>query len=145
MVELAILMPLLVMLVFGVFEMGRVLYQEHVITKAAIAGSRYLSRSFGVLDDNCAPQAGWANASNEARQLVVFAGKSNPLISNMETDAVAVSVVQRTLPSPAEAVCVVRVAIVFPFNGIFGETLVPFTRIGAITLNASAEAVYIGE
>lgn len=145
MVELAILMPLLVMLVFGVFELGRALYQEQVITKAATAGARYMTRAYGVLDENCAAQDGWNEAVDNARNLTVFAGKTTPLISNMSVGDVSVSAERRVLPAPAGPVCVILVSVVFPFAGIFGETLIPFTDIGALTLNASSQAVYIGE
>lgn len=145
MVELAILMPLLVMLVFGVFELGRALYQEQLITKAATAGARYMTRAYGALDQDCATQGSWDSAVDKAKTLTVFAGQDTPLISNFELSDVAIAVARRVLPSPASPVCVIQLTITLPFASIFGETLVPFTSIGVMTLNASAEAVYIGE
>lgn len=145
MVELAILTPLLVMLMFGVFELGRALYQEQVITKAANAGVRYMTRAYGVLDDNCIPLADWSAATDRARALTVFAGKDEPLIKTLGTDDVSIAVARRDLPAPASAVCVIRVQVVFPFAGLFGENLLPFSRLTVPILNAAAEAVYIGD
>ena len=145
MVELAILTPLLVMLMFGVFELGRALYQEQVITKAVNAGARYMTRAYGVLDDNCTPQGDWPAATDRARALTVFAGGDEPLIKTLGTDNVSIVVARRDLPAPASAVCVIRVQVVFPFAGLFGENLLPFSRMTVPILNAAAEAVYIGD
>jgi len=42
-VELAIVLPLLLAIVFGVTELGRAMYQYDALTKAARAAARYLS------------------------------------------------------------------------------------------------------
>jgi Flp pilus assembly protein TadG len=44
-VELAIILPLLVLLVFGVFEFGRVMYIKNTLNYAARLGARYASTS----------------------------------------------------------------------------------------------------
>lgn len=145
MVELAILMPLLVIMVFGVVELGRALYQQQVVTKVATTAARYMSRSYGVVDAACATTGEWATRLAEARTLAVTGGDGAPVVANLKTGDIAVSVIARTLPAPSSPECVVRVDLQTPFNGVFGDTLIPLTDIGRVKLNARVEEVYIGE
>lgn len=145
MVELALVLPLLVMLVFGVVEFGRALYQEQVVTKSAVAAVRFLSRSYSVLDEDCTTLAGWDDQVTKAQQLALYGGEDTPLIPNMNMDDVQVSVFQKTMPSPGGVVCIVKVAIAVQFDGLFGDTMVPFTKLPSMVLNSAVDAVYIGE
>ena len=104
-----------------------------------------MTRAYGALDPDCVAQSSWDSAVDNAKTLTVFAGQDTPIISNLELSDVTVGVTRRVLPSPASAVCVIQLSITLPFSSMFGEVLVPFTSIGVMTLNASAEAVYIGE
>jgi Flp pilus assembly protein TadG len=62
MVELAIILPLLLLLLFGVTELGRALYQQNILTQAVELGGRYLARIDGaVVDDG----SGGCTTSNE--------------------------------------------------------------------------------
>ena len=42
--EMALVVPLLVILMFGSFELGRYFLDEHVVVKAVRDGARYASR-----------------------------------------------------------------------------------------------------
>lgn len=145
MVELAILMPLLVIVVFGVIELGRALYQQQAITKAATAGARFMSRVYEGLNDDCSTNPEWTARVSDAQNLVVFGGGSNPIIPGLSVGDVSISAEERVIPAPNDNVCVVVVTVESAFVGAFGTRLIPMTTIGTPTLNARAEEVYIGE
>jgi Flp pilus assembly protein TadG len=44
MVEFAIVLPLMILILFGITELGRALYQENTLDKAVNTGTRYLAR-----------------------------------------------------------------------------------------------------
>lgn len=147
-VELAIVLPVLLMMVFGITELGRALYQLNTLAKSADAGVRYLSRAWDVLDENCQPTAGWATAISATANYVVFgnaAGQGDPLIPGLSTAGVSVAAAYGEVAGSEESACIVRVTASAPFNGVFGERVVPFTRLGPIDLITSREGRYIGE
>ncbi len=147
-VELAIVLPVLLMMVFGITELGRALYQLNTLAKSADAGVRYLSRAWDVLDDDCQPTAGWASAIGATANYVVFgnaAGQGDALLPGLSTAGVSVVAVYAEIAGSEEPACIVRVTASAPFNGVFGERVVPFTRLGPIDLISSREGRYIGE
>jgi hypothetical protein len=166
MVELAIVTPLLVILVFGITEIGRALYQENMLTKAVTAGARYLARGpvkdpYGnvVLDDEtCAPGPAWSAYETRATDMVIYGVLSpqpgdEPLLPHLdepgnvtigyrgpETIDVDVSGTTQTITA-----CVITVSAKAAFDGLFGENIVPLLNLGSFELNASAEERYLGE
>ena len=95
-VEFAILTPILVLLAFGIAELGRVLYQQNTLTKSVASGARYLARSYDILDtDDCAAKPLWSSKFvPEAKNLVVygtFTAGSNPLVPNLESSDVVIT------------------------------------------------------
>jgi hypothetical protein len=166
MVELAIVTPLLVILVFGITEIGRALYQQNVLTKAVTAGARYLARGPGkdpmgnvVLDDEtCTPGPAWGAFETRAADLVVYGSLDpqpgdEPLLPHLdesgnvaigyrgpETIDVDVSGTTQTVSA-----CVITVSASAAFDGLFGENIVPMLNLGAFDLNAAAEERYLGE
>lgn len=83
-IEMALLLPLLVLLLFGVTEFGRAIYQYNALAKAVRDSARYLSQF--------AP--GDAVRTLEARSMVVCGATScsgrAPLVSGMSLDKVRV-------------------------------------------------------
>ena len=147
-VELAIVLPVLLMMVFGITELGRALYQLNTLAKSADAGVRYLSRAWDVLDDDCQPTADWASAISATANYVVFgnaAGQGDPLLPDLSTAGVNVTAEYGEIAGSEEPACIVRVTVSAPFNGVFGERVVPFTRLGPIDLTSSREGRYIGQ
>ncbi len=147
-VELAIVLPVLLMMVFGITELGRALYQLNTLAKSADAGVRYLSRAWQVLDENCQPTSAWISASAATRNYVVFgngAGQGDPLLPGLSLDGVNVEAIFAEIAGSEGPACIVRITASAPFSGVFGERVVPFTRLGPIDLISSREGRYIGE
>ncbi len=155
MVEFAIILPLLLMLLFGITELGRGLYQLNTLDKAVNTGARYLARMEGVAEidvvtGNCTtPLTNWetAQAVVRAKELVAYGNDTNPLLPGLdETDVTIPPPIQRTVNKydGSENICVIEVSASVPFNSMFGGGVVPFTTIGSFTLNARTEERYIG-
>jgi len=155
--------PLLVILVFGITEIGRALYQENTLAKAVESGARYLSRAYGVLDPaSCAsvedPVNGisWSTSVAHATNVVVYGnedGNGGPRLPGLdasgavtfgvrgpETITVDVGGTSQTIDA-----CVITAATAAQFNALFGDSIVPLLHLGPITLNANSEARWIGE
>ena len=147
-VELAIVLPVLLMMVFGITELGRALYQLNTLAKATDAGVRYLSRSWQVLDENCVPTAAWPAASAATANYVVYgnaAGSGVAQLPGLSADSVTVQALYGEVAGSEGPACIVRVTASTPFIGVFGERVVPFTRLGPIDLTTRREGRYIGE
>lgn len=153
MVELAIVLPLLLMLLFGITELGRALYQQNSLYKAVGAGARYLARANRVLDaqDNCATQGTWTSKLAAAQNLVIYGhttGTGTPLLPNLdESGAVTIAVEQRMLTKTdgvAEPICVITVHARTGFAGFFGDIVIPFTTLETFHIRAETEERYIG-
>lgn len=63
MVEFAILLPLMIVLVFGITEMGRAIYQQNTLSKAVASGARYMSRSAQSVNADCTQAGQWGPSS----------------------------------------------------------------------------------
>jgi Flp pilus assembly protein TadG len=115
-VELAIVLPLLLVMFGAVAEFGRFFYTYQTLTKATRAGARYLTTE--------PPDA----ASDEAAaNLVVYgntAGTGEPVIEGLDTGKVDVSRFYRN-PAQPERVTV----------GIQGYTYKPLFDLGALVGN----------
>lgn len=168
MVEFAIIVPLLILLVFGIIQIGRALYQENTLDKAVASAGRYMARSYDILDMTpdedgnpaCTPTAAWFGsdgAAAKARNLAVYgsqAGGGAPLLPNLDApNAVTITASQAT---PIEVVvggssqyirgCVIRVDARADFDsGLPGNVIVPLLEWAGLTLNAATEERYIGE
>lgn len=141
MVEFAIVLPLLVILVFGITELGRAIYQQQTLTKATATGARFMARAFDVLDDDCNTQGDWSTKVTQAKLLVVTAGKDDPVVPGLTVGDVTII----AEPRLSGSVCVVKVTVATTFEGIFGDRLIPLTNFGMPILNTRAEEVYIGD
>lgn len=155
MVEFAILLPLMILILFGITELGRALYQQNTLDKAVNTGARYLARKAEIAEidevtGNCVTLlADWDNSAEvtTAKQLVVQGVGDSALLPNLDTGDVSIPApIQRTIGKydGDENICVIRVRVDVPFAGLFGDTLIPFTNIGAVTLHAETEERYIG-
>ncbi len=154
MVEFAIILPLMIMLLFGITELGRALYQQNTLDKAVNTGARYLARMDGLVqitEDNCTPltQAEWdaSTAVERAKELVAYGSGTTPLLPSLDETDVTIPLPEQRLVNKNDGsvnICVIEVSARVPFVGYFGEIVVPFANLGSITLNAKTEERYIG-
>lgn len=155
MIEFALMIPLLMLLLFGVTEIGRALYQQNTLYKALAVGARYLARTDGLMDtSNCATTAKYDNGSGsgtlyEAKNLIVCGQRTcdgiDPIIPNLTADNIDINAPVLT---PYDltlglSACVIHIEAHAPFEGIFG-TGIPMTNIGAFEIWAETEERYIG-
>ena len=156
MVEFAIVLPLLIMLLFGITELGRALFQQNSLYKSVSSGARYLARINDVLaiddDGNCTTTGAWPDATSltAAENLIIYgtlAGGGVPLIPNLDdSGAITIAVDSRPLIKTDETVatCVITVNAEAAFAGIFGEIVIPFTPLEPFAIRAETEERYIG-
>ncbi len=154
-VEFAIVLPLLVMLLLGITELGRALYQLNGLTKAAVGGARYLARLHGAVEvdgANCSPGAAWDTLA--ATNVVIFGndtGIGEPLFPGMEVSFELEPSGVITIDGAQTAGCVIRATVNMEFISAMGDqgVLIPFSDIDAdmlpIVLTANVEERYIGE
>jgi hypothetical protein len=120
--EFAIVLPLLLLIAFGIIEFGRAYYQYNTLSKAIRNGARYMS--FHPYDNT--------NISN-AQNMVVYgqtSGGSTPVLPGLTPSMISVTPSGGTPPyDPINPPQSVTVAVVnYPFN-----SLVP----GIISLNVT--------
>ena len=160
MVELAIILPLLLFLLFGITELGRALYQQNMLTQAVELGGRYMARVDGAVDtDDCTTGAKWDSAVIMTKNLIrcgvdgltectdhilpdiIF--DDDPTVPG---DYFEVSEHASGSGSGAVSACVITVKAKADFQSVFGADLVsvPGYRLGAVTLNAKTHERYIG-
>ncbi|MDX8406620.1 MAG: pilus assembly protein [Mariprofundus sp.] len=151
-VEFAIIVPILLVLMFAVSELGRVLYQQNTLTKSVAAGARYLARSFDTMDrEHCTAKPAWSGFAVKAKNLVVYGtvtAGATPLVPNLVTANVLISH-NRVDKGGAEG-CVINVTATALFAGIAGDgKTIPAGLVAGgfadVTLNAASEERYIGQ
>lgn len=80
-VEMALVLPLLMVLMFGSFETGRYFLDEHVVVKAVRDGARYASRQ-GFSNYTCPGATASTTAVDRTRNIVRF-GKVTPVDTDL--------------------------------------------------------------
>ncbi|MCK5003102.1 MAG: pilus assembly protein [Gammaproteobacteria bacterium] len=156
MVELAIILPLLLFILFGITELGRALYQQNILTQAVALGGRYMARVEGAVNaDSCdiVDETKWAGAVAEAKNLIEFGcgigdtttGCEYPVLPNIIVDEPDVS----PITSGAVSACVITVKATANFQSIFGDAgdvlvSLPGLHLDGVQLNATTQERYIG-
>lgn len=142
-VEFAILFPVLVMLLFGITEFGRALYQKNMLTQALAAGSRYIARYPGI---TCGSEnAPWGTAEADAINIIMYGTKTagtEAIIPNITGAMIHIN----SFADDDTSACVIEITTDgVPFAGVFGTTYsVPLSGIGMITIEATTQERYIG-
>lgn len=147
-VELAMLLPVMLMLAFGIAELGRALYQHTSLGKATDLGARYMSRAWEAVTDECLQGPAWSTAVATAQNLVVHGNESgvgDPVIDGLSPGDVSVALDAGAVPGGDEPACVITVTSSVAFVGVFGEHIIPFTRLGPVQLSSEREVRYLGE
>jgi len=157
MVEFAIILPLLVLLLFGVTEIGRALYQQNMLHRALTVGARFLTHKEGIIElnpGNTPPSCTGIDTYDAdviiAKNLILCGvedcGGKNPILPNLTSDGIDVALQPNAVQYDATNglyACVIRVTAHAEFAGLF-ENVVPFTNITTPELNAQTEVRYIG-
>lgn len=94
--ELALALPLLLVLVFGTLEYANVLYQQQIITKGVQEAARFAARSPAINATVACPPAngGWTSASSAAANVAATGSPAggDPILSNFLAADVVVTV-----------------------------------------------------
>lgn len=145
---MALVTPLLLILTFGSYEMGKYFLDEHVVSKAVRDGARYAARqNFSTM-----PCGGTAGGETQIKNLVRYnntGGTGSPRLtywSNAATITVTITCdnsgsytgIYNGLAGGARRV---TVAAAVPYTGLFGIVGINST---AFSLNASSQAAVMG-
>lgn len=145
MIEFALILPILIVLVFGVTELGRALYQQNTLDKAVLTGARFLARYPGAVASDCSEGVGWSVALPFAQNLVATGQEvagGEALLPGLDATKVKV---EKPKGDDFTEGCVVIVTVSVPFASLFGDSVVPLLNLGAFNLNAKSEERYHGE
>ncbi len=164
MIEFAGSLILLLLLVFGISEIGRAIYQLNTLTKSADAGVRYMSRVVGAITFN--PSASstttqcvindsvWSPAAQRATNIVLYGTETpgtNTRLPNMEVTSLTVT--PHLDPNLSQGgACVIKISAQATFSAIFaGNTPIPspiYSQGGigsnGLIFTTNAEERYIG-
>jgi Flp pilus assembly protein TadG len=148
--ELAMVVPLLLLLVFGTIEFASLLYQQHTITKGVQEAARFAARSPAVRSGGTCPpaSAAWTGVSSTAATIATHDGMSGPLLLPNFTNATITITVSCgdatgliTSNLPAGTIPVVSVAAAVPARSLgFFDLL----NIDPFILRATHEEMGIG-
>ncbi|MGM0633442.1 MAG: TadE/TadG family type IV pilus assembly protein [Pseudomonadota bacterium] len=138
-VEFAIILPMLLILVFGFTELGRALYQKNQLTKEVQIGARYVARYPDAVETDCSTGDEWATAETWAKNQVA------ETLAGLDPDDVTISIEERDLvvDSVTRTFCVIIVSATMDFDALAGDTIIPMLNIGRITLSARTEERYL--
>lgn len=145
MVEFAVILPLLLVMFFGIVELGRALLFKQRLEQAVEAGARYAARAFGALDVTVCTTLP-AAVVDDTRQVVIYGqltGGVNPVIPGLDSGTVNVEPTINVVTGVGD-VCVIRVSATVQYQGIFGAKI-PMLGFDQPILGAASEERYVGE
>ncbi len=155
-IEFTIIFPLLLLMVLGITELGRALYQKNTLTKAVEVGARYMARvnaegdiidrSTCVVKATGTYPATWSARLGDAEQLVL--DTAQPVLPGLVAADVSFGLDQGLAVSGDEE-CLVRVSADTGFNPILGPLTLPIINVTfdltQVRIHAKSEEQYIGE
>ncbi len=159
MVEFAIILPLLVVVLFGVTEIGRALYQQNMLHRALTVGARYLTHKEGIIaldlaNGTCSATENAAFSYSQEVDIaknLILCGQQSCVGNNAILPNLTYAKIDVALPGAAVEfdstnglyACVIQISAYAEFAGLF-DTVVPFTNLESPNLNARTEVRYIG-
>lgn len=148
-VELALVTPLVMVIMFGSFELGNYFLQEHVVTKAVRDGARYAARRSFADFPACTPSASVERETRNVTRTGSVADGGTPRIANW-TSPSSVTVTAACNTSGAYTGIYTDVAIGAP-TVIVSATVTYRTLFGTLglgggtlTLTAQSQAAVMG-
>jgi len=148
-VEMALVTPLVMIIMFGSFELGNYFLQEHVVTKAVRDGARYAARRSFAEFPACAPSTTVERETRNVTRTGVVADGGTPRIANWTSPAsVTVTAACNTsgtytgiYTDVAIGAPVVTVSATVTYNTLFGTLGLGG---GTLTLTAQSQAAVMG-
>jgi Flp pilus assembly protein TadG len=148
--ELALSVPLMLVLVFGTMEFASLLYQQHTITKGVKEAARFAARAPAIRQSGTCPpvSAGWSGIVTRAQDIATRDGVSgSQLLPDFTPATVTITVVCAnatgliTSNVAAGSIPVVRVSALVPAHSLGFFALL---NIDAFNLTATHEEMGIG-
>lgn len=153
--EFALVLPLLMTMLFGFFELGRYMEQMHVVSKAVRDGARYASRQpweeigcdGGTLNPDMVDRVqsivrtGTIGGTSQPGRINGWdAADEDSTIEVTRVDCDTTGTYQGIYTGLAGGVPVIQVAVRVPYNSLFGSLVFE----DALLLNASEQAAVMG-
>lgn len=150
--EMAMVVPLLMVVMFGTFELGNYFYDNHIVIKGVRDGARYASR-LGFAKYTCPSTVDTATATainNVTRTGQTAAGGTPRLWNWNNASMVSVTLACTSNSSSTYSgiyeghanVPVVRVTAIVPYSSLFG--IAGFATASALTITAESEIPVMG-
>ena len=148
-VEMALVTPLVLIIMFSSFELGNYFLQEHVVTKAVRDGARYAARRSFAEYPGCAPSATVERETRNVTRTGRVADGGIPRISNWTSpSSVSVSAICDTsgtytgiYTDVSIGAPIVTVSATVTYNTLFGLLGL---GSGTLTLTAQSQAAVMG-
>lgn len=150
--EMALVAPLLLIIMFGAFELGNYFYDNHIVIKGVRDGARYASRrSFADYDCTAgAPDSDAVNAITNVTRTGQVADGGTPRLANW-TDAATVDVTISCANNSTAAYAgiyegrttfpVVSVAVDLPYRSLFSDMVF---KASTFEIKAESEVPVMG-
>ncbi|MBU0554445.1 MAG: pilus assembly protein [Alphaproteobacteria bacterium] len=146
--EMAMVTPLLMVIMFGIFEAGNFFWNEHIVVKAVRDGARFAGRQ-SFADYSCAAvtNSGVETSIKNLTRTGDAAGSGDARVSGWINDQVTVSVscsggtTTGIYTGRASGAPVVTVSATVPYNSLFGA--LGFDTAG-LSVSASAQSPVMG-
>lgn len=152
--EFALIIPLLLLLTFGAFEIGRMFFLQNMVNQSVQDAARYVARHPAVIDpDNCgSPGGGFAAVQANARTIVQNGdlASGTPLTADLTGATITVEVncvsapgtMETTNPGAGTAIPIVEITAEVDITdiGFFGF----ITTDDGITITAEHREMAIG-
>ena len=132
-VEFVMILPLIVLMLFGTIDIGRLLFDYHVVSKSVRDTTRYLTRiNSATLDLSACPNVIGAVPIAAARNLALTGSVdgSSPNLLQYWTDPLSVTVSCRDIPNDADPKI---------YQGFFGT----LDKIPSITVSATVSFPFL--
>ena len=150
--EMALVAPLLLIIMFGSFELGNYFYDNHIVIKGVRDGARYASRR-GFADYDCtagAPDSAAIDAITNVTRTGQVADGGAPRLANW-TDAATVDVTVRCADNSTASYAgiyegrstfpVVSVAVDLPYRSLFSDMVF---KASTFEIKAESEVPVMG-